>query len=822
MEKIIEYRNKSQQYPRLFKITKLIHPKTKEIIESFHIQESAFKRRDIIPFPARGCFVLPKTNEIIIRGYDKFFNVNETDDTQWINIETQTVGPYELTLKENGCIIFVGVYEDDLLVTSKHSFTKINNATGNLEKNEYSDLGEEWLNKYIGDKREQLIKYIKEKNITLVFELVDNDFQEHVLEYKKEENGLYLHGVNENSTEFKSWPSEKVKEVAKEFNLLTVEYMTYNNIKELKEFAESCNGYYNGKAIEGWVVRCTKKDNGEIFFFKYKYDEPYLLYREWREATTSYINRKPLKYKFMKTYGYMEWIKQKYETNKELFVNLKNKKGIIKLRNLYLQETEGGDSIPKHVEPVTKETALYKLILPISVIGFGKTTVGRMLNILYDVGHVQSDNIQKKKPAPEFIANVCNAFDTKKIVIADKNNFLRDHRSELCEKLKSIYPTSLWIIALYWNIETVPENDILEFTRERIEQRGENHQNLTPNKTANYLQIIKMFLKNYQNLDLKEQGDDLIDEVVEVKFKEDSISIVKKLIETLDLEPKTEEELQDALKKANEMKPEVSAKSKNVAPIYYGLRMKYFNCKDFAIKVLQKNLEQHSEFAKEYEDIKFTLDNSNFLQRDHVTMAFRKRDPKDMINYYDNLIKGSNQVDHFNDPNLEVTMVVSSIVWTNKLVFLPVDTIESDKIWKPSDTEDTEKALSKDNVSARSSQDESLFHITLASYGDAKPVECRFTLQKINEYYEKHKDVKPMSNSTNQNLNVIDENYCIDHTNQEEKESIIHPSTLIQLLPPSIKDTSFIKIGKCVEGPNWKQLFFEPFKFKGFYTKFFY
>jgi len=71
MEKIIEFRNKSQQYPRLFKINKLIHAKTKKEIDSFHIQESAFKKKDIIPFMARGCFVSPKTNEIVVRGYDK-------------------------------------------------------------------------------------------------------------------------------------------------------------------------------------------------------------------------------------------------------------------------------------------------------------------------------------------------------------------------------------------------------------------------------------------------------------------------------------------------------------------------------------------------------------------------------------------------------------------------------------------------------------------------------------------------------------------------------------------------------------------------------
>jgi len=71
MEKIIEFRDKSKQYPRLFRVTKLIHPRTNKTIESFHIQESAFKKRDLLPFSARGIFISPEDNTVIARGYDK-------------------------------------------------------------------------------------------------------------------------------------------------------------------------------------------------------------------------------------------------------------------------------------------------------------------------------------------------------------------------------------------------------------------------------------------------------------------------------------------------------------------------------------------------------------------------------------------------------------------------------------------------------------------------------------------------------------------------------------------------------------------------------
>ncbi|ORX83280.1 hypothetical protein BCR32DRAFT_292097 [Anaeromyces robustus] len=758
MEKIIEYRNLAKQYPRLFKIAKLTHPKSKKIIESFHIQEYAFKNFDTIPFLARGCFILNEDskNTIVIRGYDKFFNVGEIKDTQWNNIEVNTNGPYELTLKENGCIIFVSVFENDLIVASKHSITKLNDK-GILENNPYADLGEKWLNKYINGKREELIKFIKDNNVTLVFELIDNEFEEHVLEYSKEEEGLYLHGINTNTVEFNTWPSEKVNEVAKQFNLIPVKYKLYNTINELKEFADSCKGYYNGRAIEGWVIRCKKK-NGDTFFFKYKYDEPYLLYREWREATKTYISHKPIKYHYNKTYDYMDWVKEKYQTNKELFIDILNKRGIIKLRNLYLEESQGGKRIKKVLEPLTKENAKFKLILPIGIIGFGKTTIGKMLQILYDIGHIQNDNYQKKQSG--FIADIYKEFDNKTIVMADKNNHLK----------------------------------IL---------RGENHQNLTPEKAANYPHIIKSFLNNFENLDtINNTEDSLIDEVINIDFKEDSISIVKKIINALNLEPKTDEELKEALKLSKKVNHNNNnSKAKIIQPLYYGLRLKYVNCKDFTLNCFKKFTQENDLYIKEYEKIKFIIENGNFLQREHIAVACRKTDSPEILKFYDNLLSKTKVIKSFNNPYLEAVVYVSSIVWTSNHIFIPVDKIKTDKILD----------INNNNNSS--------YYITVACYGDAMPNECLTILQNIKNFYQEHTNLKPEITEDEEKIIMIDESFVIDDSNKEKEKEITHPKTLIQLLAPPLKDTSFIKPINVVEGSDWKQLFFEPFKFKGFYTK---
>lgn len=674
-------------------------------------------------------------------------------------------------------------------------------------KNPYSDIGEKWLLKCIGDKKAELVEFLKLNNITLVFELIDSSFEEHVIEYSAEDDGLYLHGINKNTIEFQTWPSEKVYEFANQFNFKQVNYKIYNDLIELKNFVDECNGYYNGKAIEGWVVRCkTKEDN--TFFFKMKYDEPYLMYREWREATNAYINKKVLKYHYLKTYSYMEWIKEKYETNKELFLELKNKRGIIRLRNLYLEDTKDGNpyvtSLPKKL---TKEEAKYILILPIGCIGFGKTTVGEVLQILYNIGHVQSDNINKKKPAPEFINNVCKEFDTHNIVMADKNNHLRQHRGTLCEKVKSIYPHTLWVVALYWNIETVSENEILEFTRERIEKRGENHQTLTPVKVGNYPSIIKTFLNNFENLDLSSSDDSLIDEVIEVEFKESSKSIVQKIIKQLNLPPVSSEKIDEALQQVYNIKVTNSKPAKKLKALYYGINFNPLNISGLVEKYFELYAQQYPK-TNYLAEIQKIFKNKNFMQKEHVTLAYRKTASAEEFDYYIRLIEGSssdsvtpqNKVKSKNAPKvsnpsststpkpIEVNVGISRIVWNDKLITLPIDFIDTDKLWKG---EAEEEEGQENNRKTK------IHHITIACSGSSKPFDSNILLEKMEKYYkEKEKESSLLEKCNKERATVVDES--------------------------NLLDSSLIKPQKIITGPQWKILEIEPIQFKGVFAPFYY
>jgi tRNA ligase len=89
---------------------------------------------------------------------------------QWESLEAHTAAPYTLSLKSNGCIIFIAALSSTkLLVTSKHSLGPLGNAPRS-----HSQVGEEWLHKHLeeaGKTTEQLAATLWEKNWTAVAEV---------------------------------------------------------------------------------------------------------------------------------------------------------------------------------------------------------------------------------------------------------------------------------------------------------------------------------------------------------------------------------------------------------------------------------------------------------------------------------------------------------------------------------------------------------------------------------------------------------------------------------------------------------------------------
>lgn len=93
--------------------------------------------------------------------------------------------------------------------------------------------GEQWLDIHLersGKTRKQLAQFLSEHNVTAVFELTDDDFEEHVLEYPPERRGLHLHGVNFNTIEFRTWPADAIHRFSEQFGFVKVGVIIKNSL----------------------------------------------------------------------------------------------------------------------------------------------------------------------------------------------------------------------------------------------------------------------------------------------------------------------------------------------------------------------------------------------------------------------------------------------------------------------------------------------------------------------------------------------------------------------------------------------------------------
>ncbi|KAL5498563.1 TRL1 [Sanghuangporus vaninii] len=505
------------------------------------------------------------TYRIVARGYDKFFNIGEVPWCTWDALENHTAAPYVMTLKSNGCIIFIAALTPSkLLVTSKHSLGPV----GGSEVS-HAEMGERWLVRQLGKKGktvEELAVVLWANNWTAVAELCDDSFEEHVLPYSPEKTGLHLHGINESTGAFHTIPSDAVARFAREWGLIETPFHIVHSIAEVRAFSDEVarKGEWMGEPIEGFVVRCHVGQNkvkangrdrdrnappyppGSSFFFKVKYDEPYMTYRDWREITKILLaSKQPLdtvsipksKLRRPESHLYLKWVREEIKKDRGAFSEYSKGKGIIATRERFLEwlkhpeqqelmlamEFEkmdigaplGEDNAKKHAKPEKKFGKT--IIVPVAIPGCGKTTLAVALTHLFGFGHVQSDDIPGKKPAQEFVKRVKKELDTHDVVIADKNNHLVQHRLSLRDAVKGMDPP-VRLLALYWPIAEKPRAMVHRICSDRVLRRGDNHQTLRPSETdvAHYESVLWMFIQSTQEL-----AESEVDEVVEMPLEDD-------------------------------------------------------------------------------------------------------------------------------------------------------------------------------------------------------------------------------------------------------------------------------------------------------------
>ncbi|KAK1999583.1 fungal tRNA ligase adenylyltransferase [Colletotrichum falcatum] len=499
------------------------------VVDSWKMQEWDYKKKDL-PTYARGLFTTRNRlgePEIVVRGYDKFFNVGEVHETRWDNILARTKGPYELTLKENGCIIFVSGLEDGtLLVCSKHS-------TGERGDTDISHAmaGERMIEKQLaalGRTKEDLARELRDRNATAVAELCDDSFEEHILEYGPDKAGLYIHGINLNLPEFVTYPSALVQSFGDAWGFKQVGLIVMDDVSEVKSFLEGVaeTGAYGDRDVEGFVIRCKESRNPASepyrdWFFKYKFEEPYLMYRQWRECTKAMIMGKPPRYKkhVKITEEYLLYARRRLQTDKDLAKLYQHNHGIIALRNDFLayKNIKGSDAANLELaDPANVDGDVSRdvILVPIATIGCGKTTIAVALQHLFGWGHVQNDNISGKGRPPRFTKAVLDLLRDHPVVVADRNNAQKHERKQILTDVKVQHQTAR-LVALYFAVDPANVAEVRRVTQERVLARGDNHQTIHAATDAEkFLGVMEGFISRFEPLAAFSPPDDGFDNVI--------------------------------------------------------------------------------------------------------------------------------------------------------------------------------------------------------------------------------------------------------------------------------------------------------------------
>ncbi|KAK1755892.1 tRNA ligase 1 [Echria macrotheca] len=498
-------------------------------VDSWRFQDWDYKK-DNLPTYARGLFTTRNAHgvpEIAIRGYDKFFNTGEVNETKWDNILSRTKGPYELTLKENGCIIFISGLEDDtLLVCSKHS----TGDRGDAELS-HASAGEKRLERQlerIGKTKQDLARELRRRNVTAVAELCDDSFEEHILAYGPDKAGLYLHGININIPEFMTYPSALVQKFAEDWGFIKTGLIVIDDIHEVKAFLEEVaeTGAHGGRDVEGFVIRCklTHDDSKQVYrdwFFKYKFEEPYLMYRQWRECTKSLISGKQPRYKKHQkiTEEYLLFARKRLAADRTLAKLYNQNHGIIKLRNEFLEfknmkGTDAANFEELYGAGASTETTRDIILVPIATIGCGKTTIALALTHLFGWGHVQNDNITGPKRPPRFTKALLDELDSHPAAFADRNNAQRHERKQLITDVKMQHSNAK-LVALHFVHENLDK--IRRVTQERVFERGDNHQTIqAATDMAKVRGIMEGFINRFEPCDPEREPDSGFDNVIEL------------------------------------------------------------------------------------------------------------------------------------------------------------------------------------------------------------------------------------------------------------------------------------------------------------------
>nr|WP_253308634.1 T4 RnlA family RNA ligase [Rickettsia endosymbiont of Ceutorhynchus assimilis] len=235
-----------------------------------HITSYNFSRKaltkgiwDKVNLTARGLFIDNDLN-IVVRSYDKFFNLGEKRETELYNLQKNLLFPLTLFVKENGFLGLLGydIKNDRLFFSSKS--TPESDFTGWFKEILTTSLNESQM--------DYLHKTVKDRNLSLVFEVNDPVNDPHMIEYNQRH--VVLLDAVVRSEKFKRLDFHEIEQIAISLGVSHKQKaMVFNKWDAFEEWyknmVEQGQDYtFHGKQIEGFVA---EDSNGFMFKIKMSY-----------------------------------------------------------------------------------------------------------------------------------------------------------------------------------------------------------------------------------------------------------------------------------------------------------------------------------------------------------------------------------------------------------------------------------------------------------------------------------------------------------------------------------------------------------------------
>lgn len=296
-------------------------------ISSFNFTPSAFfeKAWNAQTMKARGLYINLDTQRIVARAYDKFFNINEREETKFDTLQRNLTFPVTAYVKENGFlgIVSYNAEADDLFITTK------SNPGG-----EYAQYLRAMLYKKLSTEALGKIKnYTKEHDVSFVFECVDMQNDPHVIAYPDDE--LILLDVVSNSLKFEKKSYAELCAIADEFGIhhkeLAFQLNTWQEFYDWYYRVTADDYTYNDRLIEGFVIEDA---NGKMVKLKLAY------YKFWKfmRSIAAEVFKKGYSTRTSalttdianKFYG---WCRKKYQSFKDSGLEYNGPKDICNLRS---------------------------------------------------------------------------------------------------------------------------------------------------------------------------------------------------------------------------------------------------------------------------------------------------------------------------------------------------------------------------------------------------------------------------------------------------------------------------------------------------------